>query len=223
MKIVKEEMIPYNSGKAFEVERKQHIRISAESIVDYVSFSLNNLKERFDPACTKHYNSKIYISTGDRLYSNYANVMMTIVDDTYKGHHDLQCPMCSTAFYDKHYELYKAGDPVMIEALGDFLKINQREDLPDHGCLENIIEALSSYNISPEEVPNPLDLFQNMKIDDTSGNMVVAIDESRPEAGNPVHVEIRAEVSCLVALSVCPEFFAKATRGKTAMVQIFEE
>ncbi len=52
--------------------------------------------------------------------------------------------------------------------------------------------------------------------------MVVAIDESRPEAGSPAHVELRAEVSCLVALSVCPEFFAKAARGKAAMVQVFE-
>jgi uncharacterized protein YcgI (DUF1989 family) len=61
------------------------------------------------------HNGKIFISTGDRLYTKFANPLMTIVEDTYKGKHDMQYGGCDKLFFDRRYELSKARDPVTIK------------------------------------------------------------------------------------------------------------
>ncbi len=72
-------VIPMISGKSFVLKTEQRIRIHAESIVDFVAFNHNNLRERFDQARTKANQVKVYISTGDVLYSKINSIMMTIV------------------------------------------------------------------------------------------------------------------------------------------------
>ena len=133
MKVLEEVIMPYNTGKSFIVRKGQRIRITAESIVDCVPFNLDNMKERFDQARTKAHNGKIYLSTGDKLYTKSANPMMTIGEDTYKGTHDLQFGMCSKMGFDTYYESIKSGDPIITKNFA-WLRVNKREDLPDHGC-----------------------------------------------------------------------------------------
>ena len=65
MEIADEVTIPINSGKSFTVKKGERICVLGESIVDFVVFNLDNLKERFDQARTKANQGKIYISTGD--------------------------------------------------------------------------------------------------------------------------------------------------------------
>ncbi len=81
MAILQSEVVPKNSGAAFEVKKGQRVRIAGKSIVDFVAFNLNDLTERFDQARTKTNQIKIFISTGDILYSKRNNRMLTIVED----------------------------------------------------------------------------------------------------------------------------------------------
>src|SRR5215208_4709862 len=91
MSILKSQIVPKNSGAAFEVLRGQRIRVAGRSIVDFVAFNLRDLTERFDQARTKTNHVKIFISARDILYSKRNNPMMTIVEDTFtEGRHDLQ-------------------------------------------------------------------------------------------------------------------------------------
>ena len=219
MKVLEEAVIPYNTGKSFIVKKGQRVRISAESIVDCVVFNRDNLRERFDQARTKVHNVKVFISTGDKLYSKYANPMMTIVEDTYKGHHDLQYGMCSKLVFDRFYEPAKRGELVVT----DGKKVENREDLPDHGCWENLQDALKDYDIAPENIPSPFNLFQNTKIVVPDGKLKHAQEEARPEPGKPAHVDLRTEMDCLVGLSACPECYSEFARGKTVRVQVFDE
>jgi uncharacterized protein YcgI (DUF1989 family) len=88
-------MVEKNSGAAIEVKKGRRLRIAGKSIVDFVAFNLHDLTERFDQARTKTNQVKIFISTGDILYSKRNNPMLTIVEDTFKeGRHDLQKGMC---------------------------------------------------------------------------------------------------------------------------------
>src|SRR5437868_14283328 len=82
---------------AFEVARGQHLRVSGTTIADFVAFNRHDLRERFDQARTKTYNSKIWISSGDTLMTKSNNPLLVIVADTYAGQgtHDLQKGMCS--------------------------------------------------------------------------------------------------------------------------------
>ena len=48
MAILKSEVVAKNSGAAFEVKKRQRLRIAGRSIVDFVAFNLHDLTERFD-------------------------------------------------------------------------------------------------------------------------------------------------------------------------------
>ena len=216
MAAIEDVAMPRNSGKSFMVKRGQRIRISAESIVDFVVFNLDNLRVRFDQGRTKANQRKIFISTGDVLYSKSNNIMMTIVDDTYQGKHDLQYGMCSKSTYDLWWQL---ADTETWKTVFKELGIRKREDLPDHGCWENLQDGLKGYDIAPEDIPSPLNMFQSMEID-ADGRLIARMDRDRPEPGKPAHVDLRAEMDCLVGVSACPE---RTNKGKAVRVQIFQD
>src|SRR4029434_4337354 len=84
MPVMETRMVEKNSGAAVEVKKGQRLRIAGKSIVDFVAFNLHDLTERFDQARTKTNQVKIFISTGDILYSKRNNPMLIIVEDTFK-------------------------------------------------------------------------------------------------------------------------------------------
>lgn len=212
MAILTQEIVPKNTGAAFEVKRGQRVRIAGKSIVDFVAFNLHDLSERFDQARTKTNQVKIFISEGDVLYSKRNNPMLTIVEDTFKpGRHDLQKGMCSR----KRFEMVAAGRSQRIFADGVDINPKKTEEIPDHGCWENLSLALKPWNISPDDVPSPFNIFQCMRIDTDTGIMYDTLIRPTDEA----HVDLRAEMDLLVAASACPE----SGRGQAIRVEIYDE
>ncbi len=204
-------VVPKNSGGAFVVKKGQRIRIAGRSIVDFVAFNLHDLRERFDQARTKTNQVKIFISTGDQLFSKLNNPMLTIVEDTFKeGRHDLQKGMCSR----KRFELVAKGLAKREFIEGVDINPKALEDIPDHGCWENLSEAMKPWNIPPEDIPSPFNIFQTMRIDSDTGEMFDTLIRPKQEA----HVDFRAEMDCLVGVSACPE----SGRGKEIRVEIFD-
>jgi uncharacterized protein YcgI (DUF1989 family) len=214
MTVIKDQIVQKNTGRSFVVKNGRLLRISAESIVDFVVFNLDNLKERFDQARTKVNQGKIYISKNDVLYSKSNNVMMTITEDTYKGTHDLQYGMCSKSTYDTFWRL-RDKEPWKSYFIQS--GINKREDLPDHGCWENLTDALNGYGIAPEDIPSPFNLFQSYEIAMPRGTLIRCLDRDRPEPGKPALVEFRAEMNCVVGVSACPE---SGKMGKAKAIRI---
>lgn len=216
MRIREEAILPVNSGRSFVVQKGEHIRISAESIVDFVVFNLHNLRERFDQARTKVNQDKVYIGNGDVLFSKSNHVMMTIVEDTYRGRHDLQYGMCSKSRFDQLWGMRHTEDwKIYFGVRG----IQKREDFPDHGCWENLIDALKGYDILPEDIPSPFNLYQSMEIAYPSGRLIRCMDRDRPEPGKPASVTMRAEMDCLAGVSACPEL-GKAGKAKPVRVEV---
>src|SRR5205823_12063429 len=115
MGILETRIVEKNSGATIEVKKGQRLRIAGKSIVDFVAFNLHDLTERFDQARTKTNQAKIFISTGDVLYSKRNNRMFTIVEDTFtEGRHDLQKGMCSR----KRFEMVAQGQSKRVFAEG---------------------------------------------------------------------------------------------------------
>jgi uncharacterized protein YcgI (DUF1989 family) len=79
--VLQSEVIPKNSGRAYIVKKGQRLRIAGKSIVDFVAFNLDDLTERFDQARTKTNQVKIFITTGDTLFSKRNNPMLTVVEE----------------------------------------------------------------------------------------------------------------------------------------------
>jgi uncharacterized protein YcgI (DUF1989 family) len=211
MGILETRIVEKNSGAAIEVKKGQRLRIAGKSIVDFVAFNLHDLTERFDQARTKTNQVKIFISTGDILYSKRNNPMLIIVEDTFKeGRHDLQKGMCSR----KRFEMVAQGGSKRVFAEGVDINPKKAEEIPDHGCWENLSEAVKPWNISPDDVPSPFNVFQCMRIDPESGIMYDTLIRPKDEA----RVDFRAEMDCLVAVSACPE----SGRGQAIRIEVFD-
>jgi uncharacterized protein len=212
MAILQSHVVPKNSGAAFELKKGQRLRIAGKSIVDFVAFNLNDLTERFDQARTKTNQVKIFITTGDILYSKRNNPMLTIVEDTFKeGRHDLQKGMCSR----KRFQMVAEGRSKRVFAEGVDINPKKPEEIPDHGCWENLSNAVKRWNIAPDDVPSPFNIFQCMRIDPDTGVMYDTMIRPKDEA----HVDFRAEMDLLVAASACPE----SGRGQAIRVEIYDE
>jgi uncharacterized protein YcgI (DUF1989 family) len=208
MKKVLEKHLPYNTGWAGEIKQGQMLRITATTTVDFVCFRLANLKERFDQARTKVYNGKIFITTGDKLMGRNNQHMMTIVENANReGTHDLQKGMCS----GYRFQLAKKEGRLREYYHRDY----KEEEIPDHGCYENLSRALDPYGIAPEDIPSPFNLNQHMIIDGKTGKMEHTTVRAKPGS----YVEFRAEMDLLVALSACPDM---PVGGKPVDVTIYE-
>ena len=212
MAVLEEKVVPKNTGAAVVVKKGQRLRVAGRSIVDFVAFNLHDLNERFDQARTKTNQVKIFISTGDTLFSKRNNPMLSIVDDTFtEGRHDLQKGMCSR----KRFEMVAKGTAKRVFAEGVDINPKKAEEIPDHGCWENLSEAVKPWKISPDDVPSPFNIFQCMRIDAETGIMYDTMIRPKEEAW----VDFRAEMDCLVAVSACPE----SGRGQAIRLTIFDD
>jgi uncharacterized protein YcgI (DUF1989 family) len=208
-KLLVDDPLPFNTGLAHTVRAGQYVRVVGRSTNDFVAFNLDNLSERFDQARTKSNQSKLFMSTGDVLVSKNNNNMLTIVEDTWPGRHDLQRGMCSR----KRIEMVFNGQATRDRWGGGQQVEEKWEDLPSHGCWENLTEALKEWNVEADDIPAPFNIFQNTRIDGETGRMwweAIPLDED-------VHIHMRAEMDLLVATSNCP-----GGRGPTSRVQIYD-
>ncbi|MGB6535086.1 MAG: urea carboxylase-associated family protein [Xanthobacteraceae bacterium] len=198
-----ERQLARNVGFAFDVKAGQSVRILSQTIIDFVCFNRENVRERFDQARTKANQRKIFISAGDQLISKLNNAMMTIVEDTFKeGHHDLQEGMCSR----KRHELAAA------KGIWEITYGRPVSEMPPHGCTENLGGVLAPSGIAAEDVPSPFNIFQNMIIHADTG--VLEHSHIRPKPPG-AQVTLRAEMNLLAALSTCPDIAAGGSTGAT--------
>jgi len=203
--VVAQQMIQPNTGLADVVKKGQRIRVSGLNIVDFVVFNHDNLRERFDASRTRGNQGKLFITKCDYLISKFNRPMMKIVEDTYtEGTHDLEKGMCSAYTYQRKARLGRMGEyPREIR------------EVPDHGCWENLSQVLQPWNILPEDIPSPFNIFMTMEIDGKTGKL----GNTTIRPSKMAHVDLEAEINCLVGISVCPDLMIDA---KPVEVVIFE-
>jgi uncharacterized protein len=196
MKVVAQATIQPNTGWTGRVEKGQRIRVSGLNIVDFVVFNDDNLRERLDASRTRGNQGKLYITKGDLLISKFNRPMMKIVEDTYtEGTHDLEKGMCSGYSYQQKVRLGRMGEysrPI--------------REVPDHGCWENLSRVFQPWNILPEDIPSPFNIFMTMEIDGKTGRL----GNTTIRPSKTAHVDLEAEMNCLVGISVCPDLMIDA-------------
>jgi len=87
---------------------------------------------------------------------------------------------------------------------------------PQDGCHEIIGKAVAPYGLLPEDIPDTFDINMRYEHDCTRHRWVIGLPASR--AGD--HVEFRAEMPLLVALSVCPLESGDCNGGKSTPVRV---
>ena len=209
MNTLRDDLAPRNTGWAAEMQAGQILRLTAQTIIDFVAFDRHDHAEAFDQAPTKEESRCIYLKAGHRMLSRRGRPLLTLVRDGFEGlgTHDMQFGMCGRA---RHRRAESEG------RLGEYLHGN-RLALPDHGCSENLLWALEPWAIPYEAIPSPVNLFQNMEIDQAAGTM----KRTQIRPAEPVPVEFRADCDLLVAFSACPDM-ASGTGGREVRATIFE-
>ncbi len=173
----KREIIGAASSAGLRLARGQHLRIidvEGGQTGDLVAFTQDGC-ERISNGRSFDYNGKIYLSTGDVLWSDRSSPMLTIVEDNV-GRHDFLYASCSLEMYRIQY------------------------GVTDHAnCHSNLLSALRELGIVPDCLPIAFNFFMNV---DVGPDGRLKILEPKCRAGDSM--VLRAEMDLAIALSACP-------------------
>jgi hypothetical protein len=171
--------IPPRSGTAFTLDKGQRLKVidpEGEQVADLLAFSRADLDEVISSGRTLDYASRIFLTTGDPIYSNRSNVLLRIVEDTV-GRHDFLLTPCSA----------------------DTFRIIYGDEAPHRGCFGNLAAALAPYGVTPDRIPTAFNVFMNVVVDGGTGALTVEAPLSR--AGDSITFE--AETDLLIGLTAC--------------------
>ena len=173
-----QQLVPAAGGAGLRLKRGQQLRITDSEggqSGDLMAFSTDG-RQRLSNGRTFDYCGKIYLSTGDVLWSDRSEPMLTIVADEV-GRHDFLYSPCSLEMYRIQYRVtgYHAN------------------------CHDNLCEALRGLGIEPDPLPTAFNFFMNVDVKE-DGRLVFAPPRSR--AGDSFVV--RAEMDLAIAVSACP-------------------
>ena len=172
------EVIPPGCGVGLRLRQGEQVRLidpHGGQSGDLLAFSHDGT-ERLSNGRTFDYSGKIYLSTGDVLWSDRSNPMLTIVADTV-GRHDFLYSSCSIEMFRMQYGVtgYHAN------------------------CYDNLSTAMRKLGLEPGPLPTAFNFFMNVEIA-TDGRLTIAPPKSR--AGDSMI--LRAEMDLAIALSACP-------------------
>jgi uncharacterized protein YcgI (DUF1989 family) len=171
--------IPPRSGTAFRLNAGQRLTVidpQGEQVADLLAYNAEDVGEVISSGRSLDYANKIYLSTGDALFSNRSNVLLRIVEDTV-GRHDFLLTPCSK----------------------DTFRIIYGDETPHRGCFGNLAEALAPYGIGPDQIPTAFNVFMNVPVDGTTGALRVDPPLSKP--GD--HIVFEAACDLIIGLTAC--------------------
>ena len=167
------------SGVAFTLERGQRLTVidpHGEQVADLLAFNRHDIAEVISSGRSLDYASRLFLTTGDALYSNRSSVMLRIVGDTV-GRHDFLLTPCSA----------------------DTFRIIYHDQHPHRGCFGNLAEALAPFGIDADRIPTAFNVFMNVTVDADTGALTVLPPKSR--AGDRIVFE--AEQDLIIGLTAC--------------------
>lgn len=172
-------VIPPRSGVAFSLNAGDELVVidpEGSQVADLLAISCADIREMISSGRTLDYAERIYLTTGDRLYSNRSNVMLDIVEDSV-GRHDFLLTPCSEATFRLCYE----NEP------------------PHQGCHGNLAQALRPYGVEEDAIPVAFNCFMNVRVDGETGKLKVLPPISK--AGD--HIAFRANMDLIIGLTAC--------------------
>lgn len=171
--------IPPRSGTAFTLKRGQLLSVidpEGEQVSDLVAYNADDKREYLSSGRSIDYAGRIFLTTGDTLYSNRSIPMLRIVEDEV-GRHDFSLTPCSR----------------------DTFRIIYGDEEPHHGCQGNLETALAPYGIEADAIPIAFNVFMHVSVDSDSGEIKVLPPKSKPGQ----KTVFRAEMDLIVALTAC--------------------
>ncbi|MGE0611453.1 MAG: DUF1989 domain-containing protein, partial [Hyphomicrobiales bacterium] len=171
--------VPAAHGRATRLAKGACARIvlaEGPQVVDAWAFALPGLAEFLSTEHTRSCLERLIPRTGDALYSSRRRPMLTIVEDTSPGVHDMLLSACDAERY---------------RLLG--------HDGPHRSCADNLREALAELGLAAPELPSPVNIFERVTVGPDN-----ALSIEPPLARKGDSITLRAEMDLVLALSACP-------------------
>jgi len=147
-------------------------------VVDTWAFNSGNPAEFMSMEHTRAYTLHLSPRQGDSLCSNRRRPILTVIEDTSGGVHDTLIAAC-----DRHrYTM---------------LGVQGYHD----NCADNLGAALAEFELTPPQLPSPLNLFMHIPWD-AAGELRFA---SPPKRLPGSYILLRAEMNLVIAFSACPQ------------------
>lgn len=191
--------IPPRSGVAFELRAGQRLRVTdprGEQVSDLIAFNRDDRQEYLSSGRTLDYASRLFLTTGDILYSNRSTPMLRIGDDRVRRHDFLLTP-CSA----------------------DTFRIIYGHEHPHRGCQGNLSEALAPFGITPDQIPVTFNIFMNVDINGETGE--IAVRPPRSRAGD--YVDFVAQMDLIVGLTACSAEQSNNYSFKPIEYEVFDD
>ncbi len=167
------------SGIAFTLDQGQRLTVidpRGEQVADLLAFRRGDVGEVISSGRTLDYASKIFLTTGDKLYSNRSNVMLEIVADDV-GRHDFLLTPCSK----------------------DTFRIIYGDEAPHRGCFGNLAAALAPHGVTDDMIPTAFNVFMNVPVDGATGEL--RVEPPLSKAGD--HIVFEAQMDLVIGLTAC--------------------
>ncbi len=172
--------IPARRGKAVLVPAGQSIMIintHGSQVVDTWAFVADALTEFMSMEHTRATMLRLRPQVGDIFRTNKRRPILTLLEDTCHGIHDMLIAACDNERYG-------------------LLGCTGYHD----NCTDNLRAAMAALGLRAPETPSPLNLFMNIPW--TAGGEL-SFDPPATRPGD--HVVLRAELDVVVAMSACPQ------------------
>jgi urea carboxylase-associated protein 1 len=177
--VIFEMTVPARGETSFVMKQGQVMRaidVEGQQVADLMLYRLQDPEERYWVANTIKLNNQVYLTTGHRLYSDRANAMATIVEDTC-GTHDTLCGSCSADIDLVRYQVRWHPN-----------------------CTDNFVRSLARHRLKRRDMVMSFNLFMNAPVQPDGS---FAIVEPRSKPGD--HIDIRADMDLIVCFSNCPQ------------------
>lgn len=196
-RIVKDTTVPAGANNyVSEIPAGRRLRIidiGGQQAVDFLAFDLSNTEVRYNNANSIKLNRTIYVTKGFKLYSDIAEVLMTVVEDTV-GRHDTIGGACSSQVNRLRYGIERTC-----------------------ACRDNFLVALAGRGMSARDIHANVNFFMNVPVQ-ADGSAEIVEGLSTP--GD--FVELRAEKRTLVVMSNCPQFYNPCSGWNPTPIRIIE-
>lgn len=173
-------IVPARRGKAVRLSKGQALKIinvHGHQVVDTWAFNPDDLREFVSLEHTRPMIGKIYIETGDSLYSNRRRPILHVEEDTWGGKHDTLIAAC---------DIYRYS----------LLGCKEYHD----NCTDNLHTAMRAIGLAAPECPSPLNLWMKIPIRADGG-----IEWSQPALKKGDYITLRAKMDAIVVMSCCPQ------------------
>jgi uncharacterized protein len=171
--------VPGGEGRAALLTGGQHFRVvdvAGGQVGDLFAFAAADPGEFASASHTRVAIGKLFPRPGDPVLSNRRRPILSVLEDTSPGWHDM---------------LYAACDPVRYASLG--------APASHRSCAGNLAEALHGRGLELATVPQPINVFMDVR-PGPDGTLTSAPASSGP--GD--YLAFRAEQDCIIVLSSCP-------------------